>query len=117
MESNIVLEKTLAFSLRIVRLCRYLKEVKKEFELSKELLISGTNIGKHVNAAVGAEGRQFFVSEFGVAKRRSSETQYWLLVLLHGELLSQSEYDSIEADRVELARIINSILSTSKANV
>jgi len=39
MESNIVLEKALAFSLRIVRLCRYLKEVKKEFELSKELLI------------------------------------------------------------------------------
>lgn len=66
----------------------------------------GTNIGKHVNAAVGAEGRQFFISEFGVAKRRSSETQYWLLVLLHGEYLSASEYDSIEADRVELARII-----------
>lgn len=116
MESNIVLEKALAFALRIVRLCRYLNEVKKEFVLSKELLSSGTNIGKHINAAVGAESRNFFVSEFGVAKRKSYETQYWLLVLLHGELLSQSEYDSIETDRVELARIINSILSTSKAN-
>lgn len=117
MESNVVLDKALAFSLRIIRLCRYLKEVKKEFELSKELLISGTNIGKHVNAAVGAEGRQFFVAEFGVARRRSSETQYWLLVLLHGEFPSPGEYESIEADRVELTKIINSILSSSKVNV
>jgi four helix bundle protein len=117
MESNVVLEKALAFALRIVRLCRYLNEVKKEFVLAKELLVSGTNIGKYVNAAVGAEARQYFISEFGVAKRRCSETQYWLLVLLHGEFLSPSEYESIEADRVELARIINSILSTSKANV
>lgn len=117
METNIVLDKALAFSLRIVRLCRYLNEVKKEYVLSKELLSSGTNVAKYVNAAVGAESRGFFISEFGVARRKCSETQYWLLVLLHGELLSPSEYDSIEADRVELARIINSILSTSKANV
>ncbi len=116
MESNIVLEKA-TFSLRIVRLCRHLNEVKKEFVLSKELLVSGTNIGKHVNAAVGAESRSFFVSEFGVAKRKTYETQYWLLVLHRGELLSQTEYDSIETDRVALARIINSILSTSKKNV
>ena len=116
MESNIVLEKALAFALRIVRLCRYLNEAKKEYVLSKELLVSGTSIGKHVNAAVGAESRQFFITEFGVAKRRCSETQYWLLVLLHGEFLSDSEYDSIEADRVELTRVLNSILSTSKAN-
>lgn len=116
MESNVILEKALAFSLRIVRLCRYLNEVKKEFVLSKELLISGTNVGKHINAAVGAEGRTFFISEFGVTKRRCSETQYWLLVLLRGELLSLSEYESIEADGVELAKLINSVLSTSKAN-
>lgn len=117
MESNIVLEKALAFALRIVRLSRYLNDVKKEYVLSKELLISGTSIGKYVNAAVGAESRNFFISEFGVAKRKAYETEYWLLVLLHGELLSQSEYDSIEADRVELAKIINSILSSSRANV
>ena len=68
MENNIVLEKSLAFALRIVKLYRYLTEEKKEYVLSKELLIAGTNIGRHVKEAVYAESREVFVNEFGVAR-------------------------------------------------
>lgn len=115
--SNIVLEKSLDFALRIVRLCHYLNEEKREYVLSKELLISGTNIGRHVRAAVGAENRETFVSEFGIARRRSLETEYWLLVLFHGGILTEQEYNSIESDRLELVKIISSINSSSrKAN-
>ena len=38
MENNIILEKSFAFALRIVKLYRYLVEEKKEYILSKELL-------------------------------------------------------------------------------
>lgn len=113
-KDNIVLEKSLDFALRIVRLCHYLNEEKREFVLSKELLISGTNIGRHVRAAVGAENREIFVSEFGVARRRALETEYWLLVLFHGAILTEQEYNSIEADRLELVKIISSIHSSSR---
>lgn len=115
MKDNVVLEKSLDFALRIVRLCHYLNEVKREFVLSKELLIAGTNIGKHVRAAAGAERREVFISEFGVARRRALETEYWLLVLFHGDILSEQEYNSIEADRLELVKIISSIHSTSRS--
>src|SRR5436309_1955832 len=114
MNDNLVLDRSLDFALRVVNLCHYLNEIKREFVLSKELLISGTNIGKHVKAAVGAENRETFIAEFGVARRRSLETEYWLLVLFHGGILTESEYRSIEADRVELVKIISSILSTSR---
>lgn len=97
-----------------MRLCHYLNEEKREFVLSRELLISGTNIGRHVRAAVGAENRETFVSEFGIARRRSLETEYWLLVLLHGGILSEKEYDSIEEDRLELVKIISAIHSSSR---
>ena len=86
MNDNVVVDKSLDFALRIVKLCHYLNEAKREFVLSKELLISGTNIGKHVKAAVGAENRDVFISEFGIARRRALETEYWLLVLFHGDL-------------------------------
>ena len=115
-KDNVVLEKSLDFALRIVRLCHYLNEEKREYVLSKELLISGTNIGRHVRAAVGAENRETFISEFGIARRRSLETEYWLLVLYHGQILSESEYNSIEADRVELIKIISSIHSSSRSS-
>jgi four helix bundle protein len=114
MNDNVVLDKSLDFALRIVKLCHYLNETKREFVLSKELLISGTNIGKHVKAAVGAENRDVFISEFGVARRRSLETEYWLLVLFHGAILTETEYRSIEDDRLELVKIISSIISTSR---
>ena len=115
-QKNIVLDKSLDFALRIVRLCHYLNEDKREFVLSKELLISGTNIGRHVKSAVGAENREVFVSEFGIARRRALETEYWLLVLFHGEIISEAEYTSIENDRLQLIKIISSILTSSRNN-
>jgi four helix bundle protein len=115
-QNNIVLDKSLDFALRIVRLCHYLNEEKREYVLSKELLISGTNIGRHVRAAVGAENRETFVSEFGIARRRALETEYWLVGLFHGEILNEAEYRSIEEDRLELVKINSSIISSSRNN-
>ncbi len=114
MSDNLVLDRSLDFALRIVKLCHYLNEDKREFVLSKELLISGTNIGRHVKAAVGAENREVFISEFGIARRRALETEYWLLVLYHGEILTEAEYRSIEDDRLDLVKIISSIVSSSR---
>jgi len=113
-KNNIVLNKSLDFALRIVELCHYLNWEKQEYVLSKEILISGTNIGRHVRAAIGAENRDTFISEFGVARRRALETEYWLLVLFHGGILTEKQYNSIEADRLELVKIISSIHSSSR---
>jgi four helix bundle protein len=117
MKNNLVLEKSFNFALRIVKLYRYLVDEKKEFTLSKELLVAGTHIGKHVKEAVGAESREVFVSEFGKARRKASETEYWLQLLQHAELISQKEFISIEADRVKVIKLVSSIVSTSKQNV
>lgn len=116
MQNNPVLDKSLDFALRIVRLCHHLNQTKREFVLSKELLISGTNIGRHVKAAIGAENRDVFISEFGIARRRALEAEYWLLVLFHGEILTAPEYQSIENDRLELVKIISSIVSSARNN-
>ena len=45
---NIVLDKSFAFAVRIVRLYKYLCS-KKEYVLSKQLLRCGTSIGANVN--------------------------------------------------------------------
>ena len=116
MKKNVVLEKSFAFALRIVKLCRYLVNEKKEYILSKELLVAGTNIGKHVKEAVYAESKEIFVSEFGVARRKSADTEYWLQLLLFDGVLSEKEYESIDADRIEVTKLINSIRSTAKKN-
>jgi len=117
MRENPVLEKSFAFALRIIKLHKYITEEKREFVLSKELLIAGTHIGKHVKEAISAESRQVFGSEFGAARRKASETEYWLRLLLHAGLLSIAEFESIDADRVELSKLLTSIVKTTKENV
>lgn len=42
MKENVVKEKSFAFALRIIKMYVYLKDEKKEFVLSKQLLRSGT---------------------------------------------------------------------------
>jgi len=117
MKENPVLEKSFAFALRIVKLHRYLVEEKKEYVLSKELLISGTHVGKHIKEAVDAESRQIFVSEMGIARRKASETEFWLRLLRQADFLSEKAFDSIEKDRNEIYSLLTSIVKTSKENV
>jgi four helix bundle protein len=117
MKDNPVLEKSFAFALRIVKLNRYLVEEKREFVLSKELLVSGTHIGKHCKEAVNAESRSVFISEMGIARRIASETEYWLQLLFQAELLTETQFNSIEKDREEIFKLLTSIVKTSKENV
>ncbi len=116
MKDNIVLDKSFAFALRVIKLYRYLVESKKEYVLSKELLVAGTNIGKHVKEAVNAESREVFIAEFGIARRKSADAEYWLELLLHAGLLSEKEFESVNADRVEVTKLINSIRATARKN-
>lgn len=88
MSKNIVREKSIDFALRIVKLYKYLTDAKKEFVLSKQILLSGTNIAKHVIVAAQAEGRSGFLSNLSIAMQRAVETEFWLLLLREGEFLS-----------------------------
>jgi len=115
-ENNVVLEKSIAFALRIIKLYRYLVEEKKEFVMSKEMMVAGTNIGKHVNEAVNAESKQVFITGFDVARRKSADTHYWLLLLHLGGFISEKEFKSIDTDRIEVTKLINSIRAKSRKN-
>ncbi len=44
MKENVIQTKSYEFALRIVKLHLYLKNEKKEFELSKQILRSGTSV-------------------------------------------------------------------------
>lgn len=82
MSKSIALEKAIKFALRIVKLYKYLTDEKKEFVLSKQLLLSGTFVAKHVKAATTAASRQGFNSEMFLAMQKASDTELWLLLCM-----------------------------------
>ena len=117
MTDNPIVVKALAFALRIVKLSRYLADEHKEYTLSREVLSSGSNIGKFVVAAVGGESRESFEANMAKALQRADETEYWLRLIQFAEYINDKEYESIEADRKKLAMMLTKIVKTSKAEL
>ena len=55
MKENVLLDKSFAFALRMVKAYKYLVEEKKEFVLSKQFLRSGTSIGANAEESSGGQ--------------------------------------------------------------
>ena len=107
-------DKSFRFAIRIVNLCRLLREERKEYTLSKQLLRSGTSIGANISEAQQAQSRADFLSKLNIALKEASETEYWLRLLAATDYLSQSEFDSIFVDCDELVKILVSSVRTMK---
>lgn len=114
MNDNPIVSKSFAFALRIIKLSRYLADEHREFTLSRELLVAGTNIGKHVKEAVSGESSEAFTTFMAKALRRADETEYWLQLIHFAGLVKDREFDSVEADRKEIAKMLTAIVKTSR---
>lgn len=115
-KDNIVLDKSFRFAVRVIRLYQHLKDTKKEFILSKQMLRSGTSIGANVREGNNAESKADFIHKMGIAQKEADETMYWLELLKETDYLTTNEFDSIHQDANELLKLIRSIIITSKNN-
>jgi len=115
-KENVILDKSYDFSLRIIKLYRYLGKEKKEFVLSKQVLRSGTAIGANVEEAVGAQSKKDFVAKISIAYKEARETMYWIRLLRDSRYIDSKGAKSLLKDCEELCRIIGSIQRISKDN-
>lgn len=111
---NLMQNKAMDFAIRIVKLCKWLREEKKAFVLSKQLIRSGTSIGANLAEAQAAISRADFTAKVYISAKECRETQYWLELLHRTALLDDKQYDSINNDAVELGKLLSSI--TKKLN-
>lgn len=116
MKDNILLDKSLLFAARIVKLHKYLNKEKKESVISKQILRSGTSIGANANEAVYGVSKAEFIAKLQISLKETAETEYWLRLLLLTEYITEQEASSLLEDCLELKRLLISTLNTSKAN-
>mgnify|MGYP000887714825 CR=1 FL=1 len=114
MKKNVIKERSFTFALRIVKLCRYLNNDKREFVLSKQLLRSGTAIGALVREAEQAESKADFIHKMAIALKEANETDYWIELLFQSEVINQKEYESIHPEIIELIKLLTSIVKTTR---
>lgn len=116
MNNSIALEKAIKFALRVVDLYKHLTDKNKEYVMSKQILLSGTNIAKHVKAALHSKAQGGFSIEMERGLGKALETELWLLLLHRGEFISLAQYNSLNEDCVEMIKLTSSISKTSRGN-
>ena len=109
MKENTVLDKSFAFSVRIVNLNKYLTVQKNEYTISKQLYKSGTSIGANIAEAQRAESTADFVHKMKIALKEANEAQYWLQLLHETKYLTDKEFASIHTDLLEILKILTAI--------
>ncbi|WP_111640057.1 four helix bundle protein [Marinomonas shanghaiensis] len=113
---NAVLDKSFQFSIRIVKLYKYLVKQHKEFVLSKQLLRSGTSIGANVNEVQAAQSKADFTAKMSVASKEAREAQYWINLLIKTDYLNITEpyVETLLVESSELTKLLTSIVKTSQ---
>ena len=116
-KANPVVDKSLAFAIRVVRLYKYLTEKKKEFVVAKQLLRSGTAIGALVRESEHGQSKLDFLHKMNIALKEANETLYWLTLLKETKFIGTREFNSIYADANGLVSILVRIVKTTKGNI
>ncbi|MDE7345776.1 MAG: four helix bundle protein [Muribaculaceae bacterium] len=108
-EENAVKEKSFAFAVRCVKLYVYLKEQKREYDMSRQLLRCGTSIGANVREGLYAQSRADFLAKMSIAKKEAAESEYWLELLEAGGILTVEETQSMLKHCRELVKLLITI--------
>ena len=114
---NIIVTKSKAFAIRIIKLSKWLNDNKKEYVLSKQVLKSGTSIGANIKEAIRGQSKADFYAKMNIALKEASETEYWLEILNETDYIDKTLFESIYSDCTELIKILISITKTQNCNL
>ena len=116
MKENLLIDKSVAFAARIVKLHQHLLKVKKEVIVSKQIVRSGTSIGANINEANYGQSKADFVSKMHIALKETAETEYWLKLLHMSGYIDDKMCDSLLEDCLEIKRILIASINTAKCS-
>lgn len=111
-KENTALFKSKRLAVRIVNLYKFLCDDKKEYVLSKQVLRSGTSIGANLSESETAMSKKDFLAKVYIALKECSETLYWLELLQETDYLTDTMFDSIYNDCLELKKMLSSTTKT-----
>ena len=116
-KNNPLLYKTFLLALEIIRLYKYLTKEKNEYVMSKQLLKAGTSVGANCNEAVAGQSKRDFIAKLSISMKESSETRYWLYLLVFSEYLTNKDVEKSLSLLHESMSLIGKSLITAKKNL
>jgi len=114
MHDMTIAERLMNFSVRIVRLSRFVRESKNDHILSNQILRSGTPIGANYEEACGAISKPDCIAKVSISLKEARETLYWLRLLYKVDMIDERMYASLERDCDAIVHILGKTIRTAK---
>jgi four helix bundle protein len=110
---NIIVDKSFAFAVRIVKFYKVLVE-RKEFVIGKQLLRSGTSVGANIREAHNGESPKDFIHKLSISQKEADESRFWLELLKETEAINNNEFYSLHNDATEILKLLKAIIGKTK---
>ena len=111
-----ILERTIAYSVRVIKLYRELEKDSAGRILGRQLLRSGTSIGANIHEAQAAQTKADFIAKMYIAYKEARETAYWLRLIREAKLVSVNRLAGLADETGQLVKILSAILLSAKQN-
>ena len=106
-------ERTMQFSVRIVRMAKAMPRGIAEDVIAKQLTKSATSIGVNYREACHGKSTADFVSKLKISEGEADETLYWLQLLVNSGIMKQSKLQALIDEANELVAILTASTKTS----
>jgi len=107
-------QRTKDFGLRIMKLVDALPNSISGRAIANQLVRAGTAVGANYRAACRGRSKAEFIAKLGVVIEEADECEYWLELIMDGELLPKSKIESLHQEANELAAIFVASVKTTK---
>src|SRR5438552_5384311 len=116
-KENILKNKSFDFAVRIIKLYKYLRKRYTDWDLSQQILRSGTAVGALIREAEYAKRRKDFMHKLHIGIKEANECAYWLELVYATDYITKRMFDSIQHDAVELLKMLTASIKTTKRKI
>lgn len=116
MSQSILIQTSLKFSVKIIKLQQYLTKQKRETIISKQIIRSATSIGANINEANYGSSKSDFIAKMHIALKECAETEYWIRLLKESEYITDEMYNTLINECLSIKKMLVSTLNTAKKN-
>ena len=116
MAESIMLDKAKDFAVKIISMCKNIKEEKRESVLTNQLMRSGTSIGANIHESKYAYSTADFIFKMQIALKECYETEYWLELFVKSNILNREMAVDLYNQCGTIRRILIASINTAKEN-
>ena len=114
MKENKLVELSMDFAIKIIKLC---ENIKGHHSLVNQLVRSATSIGANIHEANYAHGKPDFIAKLQIALKECYETEYWLELFVKSDILNREMAVDLYNQCGTIRRILIASINTAKERI